>query len=138
MKIINYSAENKSELVNIINRSTANFEEALTRAREIMDDVRDNGNSTLYNYTKKYDNFNLNSKNLMVTRDEIAAAVKRIKKNDKKLFSALKHAHRNIMKYHRVQYDNINKNLKIETDNGIEISERVILHLFCGSITYNR
>ena len=37
----------------------------------------------------------------------------------------MKHAHRNITKYHKAQYDNIDKNLNVETDAGIEISEKI-------------
>ena len=79
----------------------------------------------LFDFTKKFDGFDLNSENLRVSKDEIDSAAKRIKKNNKKLFLALKHAHGNIMKYHKEQFENINKNLKVETDPGIEINEKI-------------
>ncbi|ODS40594.1 histidinol dehydrogenase [Candidatus Altiarchaeales archaeon WOR_SM1_SCG] len=121
MKILNYS-QNKNEIESIINRSTANFESALARAGEIMGDVKNNGDFALFKYTKKYDNFNLNSRNLRVSEEEVAGAVKRI---PQKLFFALKHAHGNIRKYHEAQFKSINKNLKVEIDSGIEISEKI-------------
>lgn len=125
MKSVTYTTENKKEIQKIINRSTTNFESALSIAKEIMDNVKTNGNSALFKYTRKFDNFNLNSKNLMVSENETSAAVERIRNNNEKLFSALKHAHKNITKYHTEQFKNIDKNLNVETDTGIEISEKI-------------
>jgi len=125
MKILSYSAENKPLIKGVISRNASNFENALSTAGDIMNDVRVNGDPALFNYTKKFDNFNLNSGNLRVSGEEIESAFNKIKIHNRKLFDALTHAHRNIKRYHEAQFENVNKNLSVETDDGIIITEKI-------------
>ena len=83
MELLEYTNENKNKIKEIINRNTANFDDALSTAREIMEDVRNKGDSALFKYTEKFDRFNLNSKNLVVSEEELVDAYKRIKENNK-------------------------------------------------------
>lgn len=124
MKILKYP-ENKTGIAGVISRNASNFENALSTARDIMNDVRENGDFALFKYTKKFDNFNLNTENLRVSDGEIDAAVTRIRNDNEQLFSALKHAHKNIAKYHKAQLENVDRPLKVKTEEGIEISEKI-------------
>ncbi len=100
--------------------STADHE-TITTVASIIRDVIDKKDKALFEYTKKFDRFDLTSRNIRVTRNEIESAYSR---TDDSLIAALEHAHRNIKKFHSEQFRIIKKRWEIETEAGVLIAER--------------
>ncbi|HEY8423777.1 MAG TPA: histidinol dehydrogenase [Clostridia bacterium] len=71
--------------------------EIAQKVREIVEDVRQNGDQALFKYTKQFDGVDINESNVEVTESEIAEAYENI--NDETLQS-LRLAIQNISKYH--------------------------------------
>jgi len=122
MKIIEYE-KGSEEIKQLMERSSLSLEETMDAVKPILQDVRENGDLALSKYTKKFDNFDLNSKNLRVSSAEIDAAYLRV---DRKMIKALKHAKKNIEKFHQEQFRQIRKEWKTEIEKGISISEKII------------
>jgi len=122
MKIIEYKKGSK-EIKQLLDRSALNLERATDAMKPILQDVGENGDLALFKYTKKFDNFDLNPKNLRIPPSEIDAACSRV---GRELISALKHAKRNIEKFHQEQFKQIKKEWKTEIEKGIPISEKTI------------
>ncbi len=120
MSVIKY--ENKEELGKIINRNL-NLDNVSNAIKPILEDVRRKGDNALIRYTKKFDNYNLTAKDILVSKKEIRNAYKNV---DKGLINALKHAFRNITKFHREQFRQIKRFFRIEIQSGILVSEKTI------------
>ena len=71
-------------------------------ASDIIEDVRNRGDEALFEYTRKFDNFDINEKNIRVSKEEIEAAYKDI---DSSLVEAIKKAHNNILNFHKLQME---------------------------------
>ena len=89
----------------------------------IIRDVIENKDKALIEYTKKFDKYDLTSKNIRVTKEELKAAYSRV---DRSLIAALEHAHKNIKKFHTEQYNTIKRSWATETQAGVLIGERTI------------
>jgi len=79
MKIINVDRKNLEKIKNKIKKSYSDFDLGLvSAASKIVEDVKKNGNRALFNYTKKFDRFDVNSRNVAVSQTDIEKAVKSI------------------------------------------------------------
>ncbi len=121
MSVINYG--DKVGVQKLLNRSSLDREKAVEAIKSILQDIRDNGDSALSRYTKKFDEFDLNPDNLRISSEEMDSAYFRV---DRELISALEYAKENIEKFHMEQLRHIRKNWKTEIEKGISISEKVI------------
>ena len=74
-------------------RETGDVSQAV---RAIIKDVRENGDAAVFNYTLKFDKFNLTKENILVTGAEFAAAFNAVKKSEIK---ALENAKKSIVSY---------------------------------------
>ncbi|RLI85789.1 MAG: histidinol dehydrogenase [Candidatus Altiarchaeales archaeon] len=119
MRIVNY--ENKREIERVIERSL-DLESVFDIVRPILRDVKENGDSALIEYTKRFDNFDLISENIKISENEIMDAYSNV---SDPFLSAIRHAHKNIEKFHREQFKQIKKSWKIETEKGISITEKI-------------
>ena len=119
MRIVNY--ENKREIERVIERSL-DLESVFDIVRPILRDVKENGDSALIEYTKRFDNFDLISENIKISENEIMDAYSNV---SDPFLSAIRHAHKNIEKFHREQFKQIKKSWKIETGKGISITEKI-------------
>ncbi|HDI72702.1 MAG TPA: histidinol dehydrogenase [Candidatus Altiarchaeales archaeon] len=119
MRIVNY--ENKREIERVIERSL-DLESVFDIVRPILRDVKENGDSALIEYTKRFDNFDLTSENIKISENEIMDAYSNV---SDPFLSAIRHAHKNIEKFHREQFKQIKKSWKIETEKGISITEKI-------------
>ena len=128
MKTTGY--ENKEALERIIDRSGADPIQVLDIVRPIVEDVRSRGDAALIDYTKKFDKYILTVSNIRVTEQEIKTAREGV---DESFIKALKHAKKNIAKYHLEQLKNIKKSWKTETDEGVEITEKTRAIQSCGA-----
>lgn len=86
--------------------------------KEIIDDVRINGDSALYRYCEKFDKVTLSS--LQVDESEINEA---FEKCDKDLIRIIKTASENIRAFHIKQ---VREGFKIDSGNGIICGQRII------------
>ncbi|AEH07246.1 histidinol dehydrogenase [Methanothermococcus okinawensis] len=106
-KITDLTDEEKTTL---INRNKMNLENIYPIVREILDNVKNNGDSALKEYTKKFDKVDIDD--FKVHKEEIEKAYNRI---DYKIIEAIEKAHDNIKSFHEIQFKNlkeweINKN----------------------------
>ncbi|ODS38035.1 MAG: histidinol dehydrogenase, partial [Candidatus Altiarchaeales archaeon WOR_SM1_79] len=119
MRIIKYGDKKIEE---IFNARREGLEEAAKAAERILNDVNVSGDEALFEYTKKFDGFELNEKNIRVSWDEINEAYTRV---DKEQIIALKYAYGNIEKFHKEQFNRL-ENWSIETEKGVKITEKVV------------
>ncbi|RLI89030.1 MAG: histidinol dehydrogenase [Candidatus Altiarchaeales archaeon] len=120
MKVIRYSEGDK--IKELLERKTLNLNEVLALVRGILENVEERGDSALINYSKKFDNFDLTKENIRVSNEEIKKAHSRV---NEKLLKALKHAHRNITRFHEGQMRRIGEEWDIEIEKGVIVGERV-------------
>lgn len=120
MKVIRYSERDK--IKEVLKRGSLRLEEAIPTASKIMDDVRRRGDDAVIEYTKRFDGFNLTHKNIRVSRKEIKKAAEKI---DTKLLSAIKHATKNITKFHREQMQRIERRWYSKISEGVLVGEKV-------------
>ena len=99
------------------NRMDSKFDEALQIAREVIADVKANGDSAVKKYTSKFDKVELD--NLIMTDAEIN---KIYNKCDKNLIKIMEKAVQNIEDYHKIQMQSSN----IITRDGIILGQRVL------------
>ncbi|MCQ2523206.1 MAG: histidinol dehydrogenase [Lachnospiraceae bacterium] len=104
MRIVKLTEECKKDILkNLLKRSTGNYTQYEETVAQILDDVKKNGDKAIFEYTKKFDKFDLNELNIKVTREEIDAAYKEI---DPEYIEVMKAAKENIADYHRKQLRN--------------------------------
>ena len=85
----------------IMKRSSADITSIYEEVREIVLDVRDNGDQVALNHYKKYKP-GLTLKDLEVRKEEVEKAYRNV---DSKVIDALKFASENIIKFHRAQME---------------------------------
>ncbi len=104
MKKYILNEENKKNLLNdLLKRSTSNYPEFEKKVSEICDDIRLNGDKALFDYTKKFDKFDLNAANIRVTEAEIEEAYNSL---DKDFVKIMEEAAENIKAFHMMQKRN--------------------------------
>ncbi len=74
--------------------------------KEIIENVKKNGNKALIDYSEKFDNIKLKEKDLIL---DVKIFEKDYKNLDKKIAKALEKAKKNIFNYHKKQFENISK-----------------------------
>jgi histidinol dehydrogenase len=94
----------------IINRNKMNLENIIPTVQEILDNVREKGDTALREYTKKFDKVDI--EDFKVGKDEIERAYEKI---DYKIVEAIEKAAESIAEFHKMQLNNlkeweINKN----------------------------
>ena len=101
MKIIDSQQENIiTELKRIINRGETATEEVATAVREVVEQVRKQGDPAVLEYTEKFDRTILTLKDVRVSQEEIKEAYTKVDVNKVK---ALKLAAQNIRAFHEKQ-----------------------------------
>ena len=75
MRIIKLTEETKINLMNdLLKRSPNNYSQYESTVNEIIENVRENKDKAIFEYTKKFDRFELTAENIKVTKEEIAEA----------------------------------------------------------------
>ena len=101
MRIVKLNAETKKDLLkNLLKRSPSNFGNYAETVQGIVDDVRDNGDSALFSYTKKFDKAYITAENVKVTQEEIDYAYTQV---SPELLDVIRKAKKNIWEYHEKQ-----------------------------------
>ncbi len=101
MRIVELTSETKQNLLDdLLKRSPNNYTEYADTVQEIVDNVKENGNQALFEYTKKFDKADINENNIKVTKEEIEKAYSQV---DEHLLEVIRKALVNIRTYHEKQ-----------------------------------
>ncbi|MBQ3899888.1 MAG: histidinol dehydrogenase [Lachnospiraceae bacterium] len=104
MKKIKLTNESKNQILeNLLKRSPGQYTEYEATVNDIINNVRNNKNKALFEYTEKFDGYKLTEENILVTRKEIEEAYKAL---DPELIDVLKEAAENIRNFHAKQLRN--------------------------------
>ena len=94
MRIIELTGESRKNILNdLLKRSPNHYSEYESTVSEILEEVRRNGDSALFAYTRKFDHFPLNAENIRVDRKEIQEAYGKL---DGKLIEVIRRSAENI------------------------------------------
>ena len=101
MRIVKLTNETKKNLLNdLLKRSPNNYTQYADTVQEIVDNIRENGNRALFEYTKKFDKADINEENIKVTKEEIEEAYREV---DAHLLEVIRKSLENIRVYHEKQ-----------------------------------
>ncbi|PIU81210.1 histidinol dehydrogenase, partial [Candidatus Micrarchaeota archaeon CG06_land_8_20_14_3_00_50_6] len=92
------SETRNSELKTLMLRAGKDISDVSETSKQIIDDVKARGDEALFDYEKRFTAVELSAETIRVTKEEIAEAYSKI---NKRLLKAIKHAAKNIEKFHR-------------------------------------
>ncbi len=102
MRIIKLDEESKKNILDdLLKRSPNNYTQYEETVAEILKNVKENGDSAIFEYTKKFDQADINAGNIRVTEEEIQEAYETIE--DKELINVIRRSKDNIKEYHEKQ-----------------------------------
>lgn len=101
MRILTLTEDTRKNLLeDLLKRSPNSYKQYENSVNEIIENVRQNGDSAVFSYTKQFDGADINRETVRVTRDEIDEAYGLI---DDKLVEVMKKSLINIRIYHEKQ-----------------------------------
>lgn len=104
MRIVPLTSDTKQDiLTNLLKRNPGQYTEYENIVADIIDNVRNNGDTAVFEYTKKFDKWDVNAEAIRVTPEEIEEAYNSF---DKELIEVMKKSANNIEKYHIMQKTN--------------------------------
>lgn len=104
MRIVKLTEDTKKNLMeDLLKRSPNNYSRYEATVNEIIENVKTNKDKAIFDYTLKFDKFELNAENIKVTRAEIEEAYTLM---DAKLVEVIKKAAENIRAFHMKQLRN--------------------------------
>lgn len=104
MKTVKLTADTQKDLLDsLLKRSPNNYSEYEDVVAEIVNNVRQNGDQAVFEYTKKFDKWDIDAGSIRVTEVEIEDAFEVI---DREFVEVLKRAAANIEDFHRKQLRN--------------------------------
>ena len=104
MRIVELTESTRKNVLNdLLKRSPNNYSEYEETVNEILSNVKENGDQALFEYTLKFDKFQLTPENIRVTREEIREAYAQM---DSELVEVIKRSAANIHAFHEKQLRN--------------------------------
>ncbi len=104
MRIVELSNETKNNILNdLLKRSPNHYSQYEAAVSEIIGGVRARGDQPLFEYTLKYDGFDLNAGNIQVTKQEIQEAYEKL---DQEFIQVIQKSTENIRTFHEKQLRN--------------------------------
>ena len=104
MRILELNENTRKDILsNLLKRSPNSYGEYEGRVSTIIDDIKSRRDEAVFEYTKKFDGYDLNADNIIVTEDEIKSAYEEI---DDGLVEIIRKALVNIRNYHAKQKRN--------------------------------
>lgn len=101
MRIVELTESTKKNLLkDLLKRSPSSYGTYEQTVSEIVNNVKENGDKAVFEYTEKFDHFALNSGNIRVTEEEIKEAYKEI---PEELIEVYRHSAANIRTFHEKQ-----------------------------------
>ena len=119
MRILKLTEDTSKDILqNLLKRSPNNYGEFEGRVNAIIEEVRNNRDQAVFNYTKQFDGADINAGNILVTEEEIAEAYEQV---DTTLLAVIRKSLVNIKKYHEKQV----QNSWFTTEDGIILGQKV-------------
>ena len=119
MRILKLTEDTRKDILqNLLKRSPNNYGEFEGRVNAIIEEVRNNRDQAVFNYTKQFDGADINAGNILVTEEEIAEAYEQV---DTTLLAVIRKSLVNIKKYHEKQV----QNSWFATEDGIILGQKV-------------
>ena len=119
MRILKLTEDTRKDILqNLLKRSPNNYGEFEGRVNAIIEEVRNNRDQAVFNYTKQFDGADINAGNILVTEEEIAEAYEQV---DTTLLAVIRKSLVNIKKYHEKQV----RNSWFTTEDGIILGQKV-------------
>ena len=119
MRILKLTEDTRKDILqNLLKRSPNNYGEFEGRVNAIIEEVRNNRDQAVFNYTKQFDGADINAGNILVTEEEIAVAYEQV---DTTLLAVIRKSLVNIKKYHEKQV----QNSWFTTEDGIILGQKV-------------
>ena len=119
MRILKLTEDTRKDILqNLLKRSPNNYGEFEGRVNAIIEEVRNNRDQAVFNYTKQFDDADINAGNILVTEEEIAEAYEQV---DTTLLAVIRKSLVNIKKYHEKQV----QNSWFTTEDGIILGQKV-------------
>lgn len=104
MRIVALTESTRKNVLNdLLKRSPNNYSEYEETVDEILSNVKENGDRALFEYTLKFDKYQLTPDNIRVTREEIQEAYAQM---DPELVEVIKRSVANIRAFHEKQLRN--------------------------------
>lgn len=104
MRIINLNEDSKNTLLEqLIKRSPQSYGQYEQTVNEIIENVKENRDKALFDYTMKFDHCSLTAETIQVTREEIEEAYTKVNPD---LVEVMKKSAANITKFHQKQLHN--------------------------------
>ncbi len=121
MRTVSLNEETKNELLgNLLGRNPGSYSEYEATVNEIITNIRNNGDSALFDYTKKFDKCDITADNILVTRAEIDEAYKKLAPE---FVEVMKKSAENIRVFHEKQ----KRNSWIDTkEDGSILGQRIL------------
>lgn len=116
MKVIRLKDLSKKDYQIIINRAAGSYQNILPKVKEIMEDVRKNGDKVLVRYYKKFNGTSA-TYSIQVSQKEIEEAYKQV---DEKFIKSIKQMIKNITKVQKAQLKS-KKDPVINSEKGISV-----------------
>ena len=119
MRILKLTEDTRKDILqNLLKRSPNNYGQYEGRVNAIIEEVRNNRDQAVFNYTKQFDGADINAGNILVTEEEIAEAYEQV---DTTLLAVIRKSLVNIKKYHEKQV----QNSWFTTEDGIILGQKV-------------
>ena len=120
MRTVKLNKETKKDiLANLLKRSTNDYGEVEERVKSIIERVRTEGDSAVYDYARQFDRCDLNDDSFMVTEAEIEEGAATI---DSKLYEVMERSFANIRSYHEKQ---VRQSFFTTRDDGSVLGQRI-------------
>ena len=113
------SIKQKELIEKIKARSKKNLELAIMRVLPVINDIKTLGDKALFQYIERYDCFKATKNNILVRKEEIQRAYKKL---DKKTIDAIKESKKNIEAYAKLQ---LPKEWSKEIKKGVKVGQLV-------------
>ena len=136
LKQIDYQGKLEEISKKFQGRKTEVSKEVNKTVQQIVEDIQKNGDTALFNYDKKFDGYDINTSNLLVTRMEREKGLENI---DENYFRILRRTKSQIEEFHKHQLGN---SWNIFKENGVIMGqiarplERVALYVPGGTAAY--
>lgn len=119
MRILKLTKDSKQNILeNLLKRSPNNYTEYESSVNEIINNVRENRDKAIFDYTKKFDKADIDASNIRVTKEEIQEAYDKV---NEKLLAVIRKSLVNIKKYHEKQL----QNSWFTSEDGIILGQKV-------------
>lgn len=120
MRIVKLNEESKENLLkDLLKRSPSQYTEYEKTVAEIISNVRENGDKAIFEYTQKFDGFDMTANDLVVTREEIDAAYQEM---DDEYIEVIKKSAANIRSFHEKQ---LRQSFFTTKDDGSILGQRI-------------